>query len=69
MIIDGQAYSVVGNANGDPLYNGSVAQTAITFTSTSTTFSMQAGPMDVNVTFLSPIEVYSYFFLRQQSGY
>ena len=56
---------VVGPPGANPNFNGSVAQIAVAFTSTSTTFGMQAGPMDVNVTFLSPIEACSPLFLKK----
>lgn len=62
-MVDGQAYQLVGQADGVPALNGSVVQKLTSFTPTSTTFNMQTGPMDVNLTFLSPVEVLYGFVL------
>lgn len=56
-MVDGQAYELAGDASGVPALNGTVTQKLVSFSSTSTTFVMQTGPMNVNLTFLSPIEV------------
>ena len=55
--IDGQAYELGGDAGGVSTINGTVTQNSVTFTPTSTIFSMVTGPMNVNLTYLSPIEV------------
>lgn len=54
--VDGTAYQLSGVAGGVNGLNEPVQQ-AVTFTPTSTIFSMKAGPMNVNLTYLSPIEV------------
>lgn len=52
--MDGTAYEWLGN--GNPALN--VANlTALTITPTRTIYTMQAGAMEVNITFLTPIEV------------
>lgn len=56
-MIDGQAYELVGIAGGVNGLNGSVTQKSVSFSPTNTSFLMQTGPMDVTLTFLSPIEV------------
>lgn len=53
--VDGQSYSILGNAT---LPNVLLANhTASSFTATRSSFLYQAGPVQVNATFLSPIEV------------
>lgn len=56
-MVDGQAYQLVGDESGVPALNGSVTQKSVFFTPTTTAFHLQTGPMDVNLTFLSPVEV------------
>ncbi|KAI0665951.1 hypothetical protein C8Q78DRAFT_1062280 [Trametes maxima] len=51
--VDGQTYSWLGN---DAQRSGTANVTNVQFTPTRTIFTMQAGPMSVTVTFLSPIE-------------
>ncbi|KAI0645913.1 DUF1793-domain-containing protein [Trametes meyenii] len=51
--VDGQTYSWLGN---DAQRSGTANVTNVQFTPTRTIFTMQAGPMNVTVTFLSPIE-------------
>ncbi|KAI5119766.1 hypothetical protein M0805_009237 [Coniferiporia weirii] len=72
--VDEQAYQVLGNSN---LPNVTVAnQTAVEFTPTTTTFVLIAGNMQINLTFLSPIEPtdlvrqslpFSYFYMTATS--
>lgn len=59
IVVDDQAYQLAGQEEAVPALNGLVTQNLVSFTPTSTTFSMQAGSMDVNLTFLSPVEVLS----------
>ena len=54
--MDGTAYGIAGDEGNDILNGTAVQQTAI-FTPTSTTFTLKTGPMTVNITYLSPIEV------------
>ena len=57
--VDGVSYSFLGDealAPGGPL-NGSVNSTNVVVTPTQTVVTAQAGPMQVNLTFLNPIEV------------
>lgn len=54
MRIDGTSYEWLGTTTE---YGGATNLTATTITPTRTVFTIQAGPMDLNVTFLSPIEV------------
>ena len=58
IVIDGQAYELAGTAGGVNGLNGSVTQKSVSFSPTNTSFIMQTGPMDVTLTFLSPIEVF-----------
>lgn len=57
IVVDGQAYELAGTALGVTALNGSVTQKSVSFSPTNTSFNMQTGPMDVTLTFLSPIEV------------
>jgi hypothetical protein len=58
--VDGLIYSFLGD--GDVLlYNGTVNFTSIAITPTQTVFTARAGPMQVNLTFLNPIEVRFHF--------
>lgn len=52
--IDGASYEWLGAAT---TYGSATNLTATTITPTRTVFTIHAGPMDLNVTFLSPIEV------------
>jgi len=52
--IDGLTYSFLGN---EPGLNGTVNVTDTVITPTQTVIAAQAGPMQVNLTFLNPIEV------------
>jgi hypothetical protein len=54
--VDGLTYSFLGAENLGIL-NGTVNLTNIVVTPTQTVVSAQAGPMQVNLTFLNPIEV------------
>ena len=54
--VDGQTYSFLGDVLPN-LYNGTVNFTSIAITPTQTVVAAQAGPMQVNLTFLNPIEV------------
>jgi hypothetical protein len=57
--VDGQTYSFLGDVNLSILkdINGTVNLTNIAVTPTQTVVAAQAGPMQVNLTFLNPIEV------------
>lgn len=55
--VDGVAYQLMGSDNIPPI--DSAKQTAITITPTRTSILFEAGPVTVNVTYLSPIEVHS----------
>ena len=54
--VDGLTYSFLGDVVAN-LYNGTVNFTSIAITPTQTAVTAQAGPMQVNLTFLNPIEV------------
>ena len=54
--VDGLTYSLLGDVLPN-LYNGTVNFTSIAITPTQTVFAARAGPMQVNLTFLNPIEV------------
>ena len=54
--VDGLTYSFLGDV-APGLRNGTVNSTSITITPTQTVVAAQAGPMQVNLTFLNPIEV------------
>jgi hypothetical protein len=54
--VDGLTYSFLGDVLPN-LYNGTVNFTSIAITPTQTVFAARAGPMQVNLTFLNPIEV------------
>jgi hypothetical protein len=63
--VDGLTYSFLGNEGlvpGGPL-NGTVNFTNIVVTPTQTEIAARAGPMQVNLTFLSPIEVRFHYFV------
>ena len=55
MRVDGVTYSVMGNET--PSVNGTANLTDILITPTQTMVTSQVGPMQVNLTFLNPIEV------------
>lgn len=53
--VDGVPYRILGNAE---IPNVRTAQqVAVDITATRTSFLFSAGPMDINATFLSPIDV------------
>ena len=54
--VDGLTYSLLGAVLPD-LYNFTVNSTSIAITPTQTVVTARAGPMQVNLTFLNPIEV------------
>jgi hypothetical protein len=54
--VDGLTYSFLGDV-APSLNNGTVNSTSITITPTQTVVTARAGPMQVNLTFLNPIEV------------
>jgi len=58
--VDGLTYSFLGDVSST-LYNGTVNFTSLAITPTQTSFTAQAGPMQVNLTFLNPIEVCIHF--------
>ncbi|KAK1226441.1 hypothetical protein PQX77_010605 [Marasmius sp. AFHP31] len=53
--VDGKAYSYLGDAQTDGPFEKAV-QKSSEFTSTQSTFVLSAGPVDLTVTFLSPVE-------------
>ncbi|KAF8491814.1 hypothetical protein F5888DRAFT_1613303 [Russula emetica] len=53
--VDGLTYSFLGDVLSN-LYNGTVNFTSIAITPTQTAVTARAGPMQVNLTFLNPIE-------------
>ena len=56
--IDGLTYSFLGDVSGGSAsLNGTVNVTDTVITPTQTVVAAQAGPMQVNITFLNPIEV------------
>ena len=56
VVIDGTAYRIMGAAPIDNVTNAD--QTAVEFTATRTSFIFDAGPMQINASFISPIEVH-----------
>jgi hypothetical protein len=54
--VDGLTYSFLGDVLPN-LYNGTVNFTSIAVTPTQTVVTARAGPIQVNITFLNPIEV------------
>ena len=61
MRIDGLTYSLLGDVSGaSASLNGTANVTDTVITPTRTVVVTQAGPMQVNLTFLNPIEVRSY---------
>lgn len=56
-VVDGIAYKLMGSG---AVPNVTAAnQTSVEFTPTRTTFNLTAGPMDISMSFISPIEVSS----------
>ena len=66
--VDGLTYSFLGDVVGN-LYNFTVNSTSITITPTQTVVTAQAGPMQVNLTFLNPIEVRFHSSVTSMSTY
>ena len=66
--VDNLTYSYLGDVTSN-LYNGTVNFTSIAITPTQTVVSARAGPMQVNLTFLNPIEVRSALLLLTMSTY
>jgi hypothetical protein len=64
--VDGTVYQFLGDALGTSIPSSSGVLTAqqlsISYTATRSTFTLKAGPMDLIVEFLSPIEVNLYFY-------
>lgn len=54
--VDGAAYSWMGNANVAGASFSKAAQKSSHFTATQSTFVLSAGPVDLTVNFLSPVE-------------
>ncbi|KIY74089.1 DUF1793-domain-containing protein [Cylindrobasidium torrendii FP15055 ss-10] len=54
--VDGTSYSFLGAANVDGQSFEKAVQTSFEFTSTQSTFVLTAGPVDLEVSFLSPVE-------------
>ncbi|SRR6266446_1345887 len=63
--VDSLTYSFLGSVLPN-LHNGTVNFTSIAITPTQTVFTAQAGPMQVNLTFLNPIEVRFHTFVTFQ---
>jgi hypothetical protein len=55
--VDGTTYTWLGDSRGFPTETQSVSKLNQTLTPTSTILDLQAGPVQVTLTFLSPIEV------------
>ncbi|KAH9942418.1 uncharacterized protein BXZ73DRAFT_40863 [Epithele typhae] len=56
VVIDGQHYSITGYADRVSNITAPATVTGVHITPTRSVYSMQAGPMNINFTFLSPIE-------------
>ncbi|KAJ7743879.1 hypothetical protein B0H16DRAFT_1422818 [Mycena metata] len=54
--VDGQSYSWLGAASIDGVNFTKATQKSFTFTATQSIFVLSAGPVDITVTFLSPVE-------------
>ncbi|THH06834.1 hypothetical protein EW145_g3808 [Phellinidium pouzarii] len=74
VVVDGQGYRIMGAANIPNVTEAN--QTAVEFTPTRTSLLFSAGPMQINATFLNPIEPtdlvrqslpFSYFYLSATS--
>ncbi|KAI5120589.1 hypothetical protein M0805_002538 [Coniferiporia weirii] len=74
VLVDGQVYRILGNDSSASTTQAN--QTAVEFTPTSTTFVLTAGKMQINATFLNPIEPtdlvrqslpFSYFYMSAAS--
>lgn len=64
VVVDGQGYRVMGSpfiTNMTEASQTEANQTAVEFTPTRTSLLFTAGPMQINATFLSPIEVCLFF--------
>ena len=59
MLVDGKPYLLLGSAAESNLNMSAAAQTQQVYTATQTSYLLTAGPMNVNMTFLSPLEVSS----------
>ncbi|KAL5536139.1 hypothetical protein ACEPAF_4244 [Sanghuangporus sanghuang] len=53
-VVDDQAYMIMGGATIPNVQNAN--QTAVEFTATRTSFIFNAGPMQINASFISPVE-------------
>ncbi|KAI5120591.1 hypothetical protein M0805_002540 [Coniferiporia weirii] len=74
VLVDGQAYRIMGDVFSENITQAN--QTIVEFTPTSTTFVLTAGQMQINATFLNPIEPadlvrqslpFSYFYMSAAS--
>ncbi|KAJ7031515.1 DUF1793-domain-containing protein [Mycena alexandri] len=54
--VDGTSYSFLGSASVDGVSFTKATQKSFTFTTTQSIFVLSAGPVDITVTFLSPVE-------------
>lgn len=60
-VVDGKGYRLMGSG---AVPNVTAAnQTSVEFTPTRTTFNLTAGPMNISLSFISPIEVSLHIFL------
>ena len=57
MLVDGKPYLLLGSAAESNLNMSAAVQTQQVYTATQTSYLLTAGPMNVNMTFLSPLEV------------
>jgi len=55
--VDGTSYNFLGNPGVPGADFKAATQKSLTWTSTQSNFVMTAGPVDLNITFLSPVEV------------
>ncbi len=64
--VDGLTYSFLGGVPGNTVaaVNATVNVTGTVITPTQTVIAAQAGPMQVNLTFLNPIEVRSHLLVQ-----
>ena len=57
MTVDGEAYNFLGAPSVPNTDFSAAVQRGLQWTATQSVFNLSAGPVDLTVTFLSPIEV------------
>ena len=62
--VDGKAYNLMGTPLSLRNFINAI-QTNVIYTPTRTSYSLKAGPVDVNITFLSPIEVHLFLLFSR----